>query len=248
MKKIILGILVIFAGLSVSAQIIQIDGVGNDVSGTIVDVTIDGNSVLPLEVKFVVTNNTGSDQKWRIQRVRNNVPGDWADYLCWPPSCYPTQGVQTFITPSSATSPAPTILDGTSQTNDGLTAEMKPQITPGGTADSFAEFTYYITDIAGNLVDSVGLRVFYFVGLEENVPAIGLTVSPNPATDNINVNAEGVSSAIVKVVDVLGNEVRKIKIQGQCKIDVLDLNNGVYFVILEAEGFKPVNKKIVIRH
>ncbi len=248
MKKLILGIFTAVTCLSINAQVIQKDGVGPDLSGTTVDITIDGNTVLPLEPKFYVTNDTGSDQQWRIKRVRVNVPSDWSDNVCWPPLCYLTQGAETYWTPNTGTQPAPTIVNGTSQTTDNLLAELKPQITPGGSGDSYAEFMYYITDGPGNIVDSLGLRVFFFVGLEETLPTLDLSVSPNPATDYINVKAEGVSQATVKVVDILGNIVREEKVQGQKKIDVLDLNNGVYFVVLESEGLKPVNKKIIVRH
>lgn len=252
MKKLILGIFTIFTAASLNAQLsIQVDGTGPDVSGTIVDVTIDGNDALPLEVHFIVTNNSGSDQQWRIRRVRTDVPSDWSDNVCWPPLCYLTQGAETYFTPHSGTNPAPTIANGTSQTTDNpsLVAELKPQITPGSSADSYALFWYYVTDVPGNKVDSVGLRVFSFVGLEEAIaPTLEMTVAPNPASDHINVTAGGVDQATVKVVDILGNIVREEKVQGQTKIDVMDLNNGVYFVILESEGLKPVNKKIVIRH
>ncbi len=247
MKKILLGLFSVVISTSSFSQLIQIDGVGPDVSGTTVDVTFDGNDALPLEVHFYITNDTGSDQQWRVKRVRLDVPGDWTDNICWPPQCYLTQGAQTYWTPNTMTQPAPTIVNGTNQTTNSELAEIKPQIFPGS-SDSYAEFMYYITDVPGNIIDSVGLRMFYFVGLEEATPVLDLSVSPNPATDHINVKAEGVSNATVKVVDILGNIVREEMVQGQKKIDVLDLNNGVYFVILESEGLKPVNKKIIVRH
>lgn len=248
MKKLILGIFTIFTAASLNAQVsMQIDGAGPDVSGTIVDYTVDGNDTYPLEVHFIVTNNTGADQQWRVRRVRESVPADWSDNVCWPPLCYLTNGVQSFITPHSGTNPAPIVMDGTSTTTDALSAELKPQITPGST-DSYAMFWYFLTDVQGNKVDSVGLRIFFFAGLEDVKPSLDLSVSPNPAVDHINVKAEGVSEANMKLVDVLGNVVREEKIIGQKTVDVMDLNNGVYFVILESEGIKPVNKKIIVRH
>jgi hypothetical protein len=90
--------------------------------------------------------------------------------------------------------------------------------------------------------------VCYFVGLEEATPLLDLYVSPKPATDHINVKADCESQATIKMMDILGNIIREENVQGQKKIVVLDLNNGVYFVILESEGLKPVNKKIIVRH
>lgn len=253
MKKLILGIFTVLTASALNAQLtIQHDGTGPDVSGTIVDITIDGNDALPLEVHFIVTNTSANNQQWRISRERTDVPADWSDNLCWPPACYPTNNVATYITPHTGTSPAPVVILGTSQTTaatQSLEAELKPQITPGSTADSYALFWYFVTDVQGNKVDSVGVRVFSFVGLDEAIaPTLEMTVSPNPAADHLNVKATGANEANVKVVDILGNIVREEKIQGSKKIDVMDLNSGVYFVILESEGLKPVNKKIVIRH
>lgn len=252
MKKLILGIITVCTATTLNAQLtIQKDGTGPDVSGTIVDITVDGNGTLPVEAHFIVTNNSGTNQQWRIRRDRIDVPSDWSDNLCWPPSCYLTQGVDIYTTPNSGANPAPTIANGTSQTTDNpsLVAEIKPQIFPSVTSDSYALYWYFVTDVQGNKVDSVGLRIFSFLGLDEAIaPTLEMTVSPNPATDNINVKATGASEANVKVVDILGNIVREEKIQGSKKIDVMDLNSGVYFVILESEGLKPVNKKIVIRH
>ena len=248
MKKLILGIFTAVTCFSLNAQIIQMDGAGPDLAGTTVDITVDGNTTLPIEPKFHITNDTGSDQQWRFKRVRVNVPSNWTDNICWPPLCYLTQGAQTYFTPNTGTQPAPIIVAGEDTTTTGLKAELKPQYYPDGTSDSYAEFMYYLTDGPGNIVDSLGIRIFYFVGLEETLPTLDLSVSPNPAADYINVKSEGVSQATVKVVDILGNIVREEKVQGQKKIDVLDLNNGVYFVILESEGLKPVNKKIIVRH
>lgn len=248
MKKLLLGIAGLLMAGGLNAQVeIHIDGAGPDVSGTIVDVTFDGSDVVPLEVHMDVTNNTGSDQQWRIRRVRENVPSDWSDNICWPPQCYLTNGVQSFWTPHSGTTPAPTIVDGSDTTTTGLGAQIKPQYFPGST-NAYAMFWYYITDVAGNKVDSVGVRIYYYVGLEDLKPSLDLSVSPNPATDHINVKAEGVSEADLKVVDILGNVIIDEKITGTKTIDVMDLNNGVYFVIIESEGLKPVNKKVVIRH
>jgi len=58
-----------------------------------------------------------------------------------------------------------------------------------------------------------------------------------------------VENANIKVVDVLGNTVYNETItNGSKNVDVSSFKNGVYFVIVEVPGIKPMNRKLIIRH
>jgi hypothetical protein len=78
--------------------------------------------------------------------------------------------------------------------------------------------------------------------------SVEVNVAPNPATDYVKVTAEGVESATVKMIDVLGNVILKETIKGSKTIDVSEFRNGIYFVIIEAEGVKTINRKVIVRH
>lgn len=253
MKKLLLGALSIFAlAANVSAQDgieIHIDGAGAgaDVSGTVVQRTITdaGN----LEVKFYVTNNTGSDEQWRITRViQTQPPSNWFDQVCWPPQCYLTQGAQSYVTPSTQGNPAPTITNGSALTTNSQDAILKPIVVHGSVGGN-AKYMYYITDNAGNFVDSVGLEISSTLGINDPVASLSVNVSPNPASNAINVSTEGANNATVKIVDVLGNVVLSERaISSYETIDVSKFKNSIYFVMVEAEGIKPVIRRVIVRH
>ncbi|MDX2429452.1 MAG: T9SS type A sorting domain-containing protein [Bacteroides sp.] len=72
--------------------------------------------------------------------------------------------------------------------------------------------------------------------------AVSLSVYPNPANDLLNVQAEGMTS--ITVLDVLGKSVKAIQLQGEDRatISVEDLNQGVYFITIEATGGSKTTK------
>lgn len=250
MKKIILGIVGLITVSSLTAQVtIQIDGTGADVAGTTVTVNCDPSTIFPIEKNFIVTNNTGSDQQWRITRVKQSVPAGWTDQLCWPPNCYPTSG-DVYITPNSGGNPAPTVLNGTHMTANSEEADIHPKVTPDQSSASTGLYMYYITDLSGNYIDSVALEINFTLGVEEDeIEPLTVEVAPNPATEYVTIQTKGTSKTSVKMVDVLGNIVYKETLTSSSKkIDVSTFRNGVYFVIVESEDNQVINRKVIVRH
>jgi len=223
---------------------IHVDGVGSDVSGTIVSQTLDPSTELPIDIHLIVTNNTGSDQQWRITVVRLNVPGDWSDVICWPPLCY-IPNADSYVTPEGN---APTIVNGTSTTAQGSSAEIKPGFTPG-IAPSSAEYMYYITDTTGIFVDSVQLNFDFIADIKEVKQDVTISIAPNPSSDYFVVNTKNADNGTMKIVDVLGNIISEEKMTASSnKINVSNYRNGVYFVIIDSENAKPVTRRIIVRH
>ena len=52
----------------------------------------------------------------------------------------------------------------------------------------------------------------------------------------------------LKIVDLLGNTVLTETIDSNSKIDVSEFKNGIYFIIVDAEGVKFANRKLVVKH
>lgn len=76
-----------------------------------------------------------------------------------------------------------------------------------------------------------------------------VNVSPNPASSHVMFSANSAIDFHVKMVDVLGNTILDESIsEGAGKIDISKYRNGVYFVTLQAEGVKPITRKLIIRH
>lgn len=328
MKTILLFGTLFFAQLLSAQLIIQVDGEGADVSGTIVEVDATPSSIFPYEKHFIVSNNSGSDVQWRITRVKQSVPSAWTDQVCWPPNCYVANG-DIYVTPHSGGNPAPILKSGkviaieydfstgsgsvtitingsdyivnlntsasqsasdfvanesgnifsthgitltnsgaelifdcpnplipltiTDETGD-LTAhfsyELKPRITPDQSANSSGTYMYYITDLSGNFIDSVGLRVNFTLGIEEEIiEPLAVEVTPNPATEYVTIQTKGTSKTSVKMVDALGNIVYNETLTiASNKIDISTFRNGVYFVIVESEDNQAVNRRVIVRH
>ena len=261
MKKIILSALVLI-GFTANAQndiVIQVGGTGADISGTTIDIVIDPNVVNDQgqyfwTEHFVVTNNTGTDATWTVARRKINVPATWNDQLCWPPQCYPMSGDYD-VTPDnpSGANPAPTVINGTStamQYANSYTAELKPQVTPDFTTSGGATYRYYVNDAAsGTNLDSFTVNLVYPLSVESLKKEVSVNIGPNPASDYVTVNMNGVDNAKIRLIDVLGNVVyNKAVSNSSNKLNVTTLNNGVYFIVIDGEGIKPVTKKLVVRH
>lgn len=237
---------------------IQLDGVGADLAGTThnmnltlssADLSNLGNGTGLVEVHFDVTNSTGADAQWRITRKKINVPSTWIDQICWPPQCYNANG-DVYVTPNSGGNPAPTIMNGTAMTANAEVAEMKPRITIDLGAASTGLYRYYVTDAAtGTFLDSIDLNINFALAVNpiKQIPTISL--SPNPATDNVTVQLGNAETGSVRIVDALGNTIYNEMIaNGTKSIDVSNFKNGVYFVIIDPSDAKPVNRKLIIRH
>lgn len=271
MKKFLLFFLGLTAFNAQSQIEIRLDGETEDISGTTVTRNITLNDVPAGDegtfwegAKFHVYNMTGADQKFRLKRVRVSVPSDWSDNLCWPPLCYTNITNQEsngyYISPSSA-SYLPMITDGSASFTitdiigeDTIVtsgdAEIKPQIYPGEPGSS-ATYRFIVTDSLGTTdYDSVTLVVNYVNNLSISTApkTTELTMSPNPASDFVSIEAEGITDGKVRIVDVLGNVVYTAEFNNSKKLNLAEYKNGVYFITVQSSSNKGITKKLVIKH
>ena len=238
MKRTLLSLLTIAGFSAFSFGQMTIDGV--NVSGTQVDYTSAGAEVI---VDVHVENNTGGSKDLTILRERINPNATWTDYLCWGHStdpfggtCYPASLMNylEWTTPTDVT-----IGNGEAGT---LAVHILPEGDNGCTV-----YRYKVMD-GTNAIDSVDISVCKSASVEEIEP-FSISVAPNPANSYVKIKTTGVEGASFKVLDVLGNVVVKESIMGTSKtINTESYKNGVYFIIVEAEGQKPINKKIIVRH
>lgn len=241
MKRIVLSALTLtlfVAGTYAQGASIRIKGTPTDVSGTVVNenVSVSTNEHI---LDFTVDNLTGSDQNWGLTRVRITPSIGWTDQVCWGAI---SQAVGECSTPTGDSFTTGYTVPVLTTTTD---AEINIYIeAPTGGSSTFR---YYIMN-GSNKVDSVDVTITKSLGIND-IASLELTVAPNPASNAVNINMEGVSSANLKIVDVLGNIVMKETIyQNSKKVDVAQFRNGVYFVTVDAEGIKPTTRKLIIRH
>jgi len=259
MKKNILFVLLCTSSFLAFSQVEIYEGSGTtDISGTTLYVTVDPaviNAITPWQDHFKVKNVSGMNKQYKITRIRS-TPVGWTDDLCWPPTCYSTSVADNFFqTPHDPSNfdPAPTILNGTIiATIEGLAnadAELKPIITPNLAVSGTATYKYYVTEAnTGVYEDSIFVVFSYTLSTQDIKPSAAISIAPNPASDYINVTLEGIESAKVKIVDVLGNTVYTKEIDATSRIGVADFKNGVYFVTIEGDNKRTVTKKLMVRH
>jgi len=239
MKRTLLTLLTIagFTGLSFG-QVEMSVGASGDISGTQIDYTSAGSEVI---VDVHVENISGSTADLTIKRERINETSGWTDYLCWGHEsdqfggvCYPASAQNPWTTGQSVTVPS----------DEGGTIAI--HISPVGD-NGCTVYRYSVMDGSTELA-YLDISVCKTASVEEITP-LTISVAPNPAKSFVKVKTNGVEGATVKMVDVLGNIVLKETVMGPSKtINTDNFRNGVYFVIVEAEGSKPVTRKLIVRH
>lgn len=239
MKRTLLTILTIagFAGLSFGQIEMSVGGSG-DISGTQIDYSSAGAEVV---VDVHVDNKSGSTLDLTIKRERINETTGWTDYLCWGHStdqfggvCYPANAANPWTTGTAVTIP------------NNEAGVIAAHISPVGD-NGCTTYRYSVMDGTTELA-YLDVNVCKSLSVEEIAP-LSITVAPNPASDYVKIKTTGAENATVKMVDVLGNVVLKETVMGTSKtINTESFRNGIYFVIVEAEGAKPINRKVIVRH
>lgn len=90
---------------------------------------------------------------------------------------------------------------------------------------------------------------FYVTGIDENELASAVSIYPNPSIDGKYFVKEGSTTIIssLQVFDMKGQEVKTISMHGEGILDMQELPNGEYFVVLlNKENKKCGTKKIIL--
>ena len=82
----------------------------------------------------------------------------------------------------------------------------------------------------------------------EEVEPISVAIIPNPASDYIQVKLNGVTSANMKMVNVLGSEVLNQQVVSSSVFDISSFRNGVYIMSFTAPGSQAIVRKVIIKH
>lgn len=71
---------------------------------------------------------------------------------------------------------------------------------------------------------------------------------PNPAQTSVNIGARGKANATIYLVDMLGREVRteRLSQEGKLTLEISDLPNGIYTIMLEHNGAITFEGKVVV--
>ena len=121
---------------------------------------------------------------------------------------------------------------------------------PSTTADGTYYITYTVANGACVRSDSAAIIVDNCTGINAVSGDNFININPNPFTYETTIYfGEEQKHAIVKIVDMLGNEVKILTVYGSNNITVErgSLNAGVYFIQIIDSNKNEINRKIVIR-
>lgn len=244
MKKIITSIAFVTVSLVGFAQSLDVlnHSTKVDVSNTIFDVSIGANASLITE--FYVTNTDAASHTYKCRRTIFTIDATDSTRFCWGGLCYNW--------PTNLSSQNLTVAPGDTMdfSDFGFHAEFLSKMA---TTTRTVHYQFY--DIA-TPSDSTGITIRYnsTVGVDE-MDKIGGTISnvfPNPANMSVSVKYdinEFSNKGVIIFYDMLGKAVKEIALndkKGTAKINVDDLNAGIYFYTFMVDGKAISTKKLVI--
>jgi hypothetical protein len=199
----------------------------------------DANATFALNIW--ITNNSSDVIGIKAKKTELSIISGSDNYFCSWTSCYQPD---TYVTPDSLPLPG-------GETNKAFTADYESN---GNVGKSTVMYTFYNSQKAN---DSIAVIVNYIagsaVGIESNEPVITLSNAyPNPVKDAfyLDYNFSKVNTARVELINVIGSIVKVQELHdmnGKARIDISDLNNGVYFYSLIIDGNKYISKKLIVQ-
>ena len=119
--------------------------------------------------------------------------------------------------------------------------------------DLFVKYRVYNT--SAGTVDTARVTLHYMCtsGINESEQAIiNSSAYPNPASSNLSISyevTEPFNIGKILIYDMLGKPVKEIAIsekQGVAKVNVADLNSGIYFYTIVLDSKTVVTKKLIV--
>ena len=103
---------------------------------------------------------------------------------------------------------------------------------------------YYVTGIQGEVESSPSNKIYYGSYGVEDIADKGMTVFPNPATENVTVTAPELNSVVL--YNAFGQEVLKASANnGICNLDLSGLQRGLYLIKANTSTGNSIQKLIL---
>jgi len=219
--------------------------VGNDISGTTVSVTVNGNC--SITNVFSIKNVGGSVADLKISRLRvDTPPANWQDGLSWAPNPDPNFEGQCFAGGQMATNPWST--PGSLSIDDQNRANLTVEIYVDG--PGCGHYRYYVlSDQVPTPLDSIDVEVCYISGIIEGNDVEGLITYPNPVNNVLTIIAPGTGNAVeLSITDFFGNEVYMGEMNLIEKMDMSEFADGLYQIKILENSHVIYTRKIVVNH
>lgn len=224
-------------------NIVLLDHDNNVISNTTIDISIDSSANITKEI-FV--SNVGSiPDTIKVVRTIYSVDGDDLTQFCWGGLCY------LYTTNTSSLSQTIAAGDTIDFSENGFHA-----LFSSGTA-CVTRLVHYKFYNIHNFSDSTGITLRYLcsTGVNELTKVDGVISAayPNPANAlaSIKYNLNDSEKGEIVFYNMLGKSVKKVILndkQGIAKINVLDLEAGIYFYSFIVDDKIICTKKMVVSH
>jgi hypothetical protein len=235
MKKLVLALIFAFSSPGIFAQSYTFIDVIPKISGP--------SSGEMLEAKFKVKNSGNTSKSVAIRKIIiDTIPGSSVSF-CWGIHCYGDQMYDCFNDP---------IVMAPGDIDSSFVGSYNPRDTPGS---SHVRYLFYDVN---NPNDSASVLIEYdaiITGIEKLHTGEMLSPAfPNPANSIVNIkylfNKEYKNRSL-KIYNVLGTLLKEIPLnekEGSAKIPVNEMETGIYFYSLVADGKTLATQKLLVRH
>lgn len=236
MKKLITFLSLVIALANISyAQGTSIEFIGQVPNPIVI---MDLSSPMDLE-SYAIKNATNSPITVMAKRVVNNVQAGQGNFFCWD-NCYDSTVSESY-TPLTIPAMA---------TNASFTLHFKANNVPGMAT---VTMRFYIESNPSDYMEQTFVFNCLATAIDENLLNAALAApAPNPATYETNLSYKlpnGISSAELKVMNTLGQEIRNVSVngvEGTLNVGTSELSNGVYTLVLMSEGKAIARRRLVV--
>jgi hypothetical protein len=208
-------------------------------------IEINANATSEVRPCILFLNLTQTAQNWTISRRKIGVDASWSDFLYFVETNDPfggvvidhaTMDIDLWLAPASTETPI-----GTSGSLD-----LSPGIFPNSNTGGCGTYRYYLGTAADPFQDSVDVQVCNTLGVDD-LNEIEANIYPNPSSSQLNVEADLIDATIA-ITDLAGRTLMVEPFNNEMNLNVAELKDGVYFVIIEKKGISTIKEKIIVQH
>ncbi len=198
-----------------------------------------------IDFDFDVTNTTGADVSWRVTRFNEaDVPSDWSSRNCFGANCFLINSANPWCSPDNIVTP-PKV--NRLEIANGATANMSFHVITG--SQGSGTYKLYLGNDCNTYADSVEIQVNFSVGIDEINPfSQEIKISPNPVNDVFSFQLPNHLITGFSIMNIVGKTLYTGENEGSADINLSDLPNGIYYLLVKTETGGILSRKFMVNH